>query len=1816
MLDSLSVTINLGDAAFPGALSAGSLQLYAQAPSDQLATPEALTWTFGTRILFVSPDRTAGGEPREVTLEDRDGRQVMFRFENGSAWAYPQGKFRDTSRRLFMVDANGVAVTNNPAWYDLSYGNGNSDRFPVQPDASGIRPLAAVYVAGGRWLTLASSGLDVVWDTANALRQIKTASTLADIVTEGDRQYRIDFYAITDVQKTDNLYVSSGAPKMTWRIYNPSALSADRLTITRTSGGSTNVYDAQYTPYFGRWVMTAPGDLRKDENFSFWDASETIREEHRKVLNQAGKVVRHSIKTWQKFAWDQAVVAEVNDPDGAAMTTTNTYYTNPAEMGRYSRLKTVLNSDGSWERYDYDATGRMIEKVSPFGDSPPTALNAQARVTTYSYAPVDPNDTAVLGDQRPRTIVETALGQEVSRTYQAFPLIGGEHVEIVEPCTQPGAAYGAASNQRTVNRYYGATNTVALAGRLRRIERPDGTTASYDYTFGTYNAAQKSFTAGAGTAYRVMVTDGTMDHPEGIANKTTRKTDVYDNRGFNVLSETWVFAGGKIYARIAWTVREFDAFGHATDVLYSNGLREGATWDDCCGKSSDVATDGVRRDYTYDALNRVQMVRRVGNAATGQPDLYTTNVVNAVGNPISQTTFADGLFLTTSNRYDSAGRQIATIDAAGLVTTYAYPNPLTSVTISSGGLLTNTTVRYPDGRARYTEQNGIRQTTYSYGPTFTTVYTGPAGLASPVWQKITTDLLGRTIKTEQPGFSGAGVPPAVLSSVSSYNTLGQLIRTSEYSSLSASAPLRENLFSYDPLGNAILTAQDLNLNGVIDLAGPDRVSSNATEFVQIDGDWFGESRSYTFPEGNSTTALLTGLQRTRLTGLGLNTEFGIQNSEFISQDLLGNQTLSRTFIDRDHAVRVGLVSTPDSTNAATQVTVNGLAQYSISKTGVRTDYAYDALSRQISARVDAASSPRSVGSVTHYNSLGQVDWVADALSNRTTFTYCPTTGRRIAVTDALTNTVHTAYDPEGRVIATWGATYPVVYTFDDYGLMVGMGTYRGTNVIESLSDFNFLLSAFDRTTWSYDQPTGLLTNKVYADGKGPSYTYTPQGQLATRKWARGVQTTYSYTNTTGELIGIDYSDATPDVTFAFNRIGQPITITDGTGTRAFAYNDALQLAAETNAFGVLARAYDGLGRSAGFSLFNPANPVNPVQSIAYGYNSLGRFQSVSSSVFSVSSVVNYSYLPGTDLLSGYTNSAGFAVARAFEAHRDLVSSVANTFNGQPIGSFAYANDELTRRVSRIDTASSSQPVTNLFGYNPRSELASVRMGTNAYGYAFDPIGNRQLASANALTNRYTANALNQYTNILRVSAPPREDIPAYDLDGNLTNYNGWSFAWDAENRLTSAEQVGTAVPAVRFAYDYLSRRYQKIAGTTTNTFLYDGWAMIQERQHTPTHTLTNSYVYGLDLSGSIQGAGTIGGLLSAVLTKNEEPGTKNLVFYFYDANGNVSDLLTTNGTSLAHYEFDPYGNATVSSGSLASSNPFRFSTKYTDDETGMCYYGYRYLWDGRWINRDPLGEKGGVNVYAYVGGDPVNNVDPLGLDPQMTAYRIVQGNLPPTSANLACTDGVSPDTWYAMAEQSRPVDPASLLRERAVEAERLENDRVAQFRMRHGCSESEYATGLFDAISFLLALLPDPTDLVSVWRLLARTGGDDVARLAAESRLALPAARQVEYSWGALNTYREGGQMTAIEHINYRHAVESGFSDVSRFAEGTSVRDVQSFVDQASRYGTVTPQGANAFRIEYNLGRTIGTGQAGEAATGIRVFIRNGQVQTAFPIAP
>ncbi len=105
-------------------------------------------------------------------------------------------------------------------------------------------------------------------------------------------------------------------------------------------------------------------------------------------------------------------------------------------------------------------------------------------------------------------------------------------------------------------------------------------------------------------------------------------------------------------------------------------------------------------------------------------------------------------------------------------------------------------------------------------------------------------------------------------------------------------------------------------------------------------------------------------------------------------------------------------------------------------------------------------------------------------------------------------------------------------------------------------------------------------------------------------------------------------------------------------------------------------------------------------------------------------------------------------------------------------------------------------------------------------------------------------------------------------------------------------------------------------------------------------------------------------------------------YYLYDANGNVGQLVNAaDGSIAAHYEYDPFGNLTAKSGPYADANPFRHATQYLDDETNLYAYKFRYYSPelGRWLSRDPIGEKRESNLYNYQGNDGINRYDLFGL---------------------------------------------------------------------------------------------------------------------------------------------------------------------------------------------------------------------------------------------
>jgi len=209
-------------------------------------------------------------------------------------------------------------------------------------------------------------------------------------------------------------------------------------------------------------------------------------------------------------------------------------------------------------------------------------------------------------------------------------------------------------------------------------------------------------------------------------------------------------------------------------------------------------------------------------------------------------------------------------------------------------------------------------------------------------------------------------------------------------------------------------------------------------------------------------------------------------------------------------------------------------------------------------------------------------------------------------------------------------------------------------------------------------------------------------------------------------------------------------------------------------------------------------------------------------------------------------------------------------------------------------------------------------------------------------------------------------------------------------RMSSALLSGFGFSRLRmdFRYDYQGRRIEKrvvnmdtSAETLARRFLYDGWNLVAEIDANTPATILRSYAWGLDLVGDPTKSGGVGALLRVTNYTGGVPGTSYLPAY--DANGNVLALLNaTSGATASIYEYDSYGNLIrneVADAAIADS-PFRFSTKYSDIETGLLYYGHRYYspWLGRFICRDPKEEDGGRNLYAFLHNNAINHVDLLG----------------------------------------------------------------------------------------------------------------------------------------------------------------------------------------------------------------------------------------------
>ena len=329
------------------------------------------------------------------------------------------------------------------------------------------------------------------------------------------------------------------------------------------------------------------------------------------------------------------------------------------------------------------------------------------------------------------------------------------------------------------------------------------------------------------------------------------------------------------------------------------------------------------------------------------------------------------------------------------------------------------------------------------------------------------------------------------------------------------------------------------------------------------------------------------------------------------------------------------------------------------------------------------------------------------------------------------------------------------------------------------------------------------------------------------------------------------------------------------------------------------------------------------------------------------------------------------------------------------------------------------------------------MNTEDRGYAYDAAWNLNWRTNGTTPSQFNVNSLNELT-----SAPKPVGTLTYDNNGNLVQtentispHTTSVYSYDDENRLIQLIRTNSDLSATltQFYYDGLGRlrerleyvppiAFSPIDGWTLSSethYIYDGWRVIQERDGSNNPLV--SYTRGNDLSGSMEGAGGIGGLLA----RSDGYSSGNFTthsYYFDDGNGNVTYMLNSSQSMVASYRYDPFGNTISSSGTLASDNVYRFSSKEIHANSGMYYYGYRFYDSNlqRWINRDPLGDEGfqskvgyfqtlrhqimtELSLYQFVSNDPLRRFDPLGLS---------KGILGIPGTGGTCCNKSGKDTFY------------------------------------------------------------------------------------------------------------------------------------------------------------------------------------------------------------
>ena len=480
--------------------------------------------------------------------------------------------------------------------------------------------------------------------------------------------------------------------------------------------------------------------------------------------------------------------------------------------------------------------------------------------------------------------------------------------------------------------------------------------------------------------------------------------------------------------------------------------------------------------------------------------------------------------------------------------------------------------------------------------------------------------------------------------------------------------------------------------------------------------------------------------------------------------------------------------------------------------------------------------------------------------------------------------------------------------------------YDPENNLTSITDANQ-----HTTSFQYDDK-GRVTQTTFPSTKIESYTYDNIGNLLTKADRKNQTINYSY-DVLGRFVTKSYPDSSL-VSYSYDDAGKLLQVQDSTGSYGFAHDNMGRLIGTTTQYAFLlgitysnAYGYDAASNRTSFTA--PGGSTN-----TYAYDTLNRLATLTDSGAG-------QFTMGYDTLSRRTQLTrpnGITTSYAYDPVSHL-QSILHKLGVNTLDGASYGYDLAGNRTSKTNQLNST--VSN-YGYDNIYQLTGVTQGaTNIEAYTFDPAGNR-LSSLSVPS--YVYNGSNEVTAAGSASY-------TYDDNGNTltkTDSTGtMAYTWDFENRLTPVHPPSQTT--VTFKYDPFGRRIQKGG----SVYMYDGANLIEEAD--AAGNKVGRYVFGSGIDEP----------LAAYRSATWE-------FYQADGLGSVMSLSTSAGSISDSFVYDSFGNVTSSTGTFTQ--PFRYTGREWDAETGLYYYRARYYDPdtGRFLTQDPMQFKAGANNYRYV----------------------------------------------------------------------------------------------------------------------------------------------------------------------------------------------------------------------------------------------------------